>query len=184
MELWSRLIEKCGLYCAYKVKNSNFQYDRGINSGVTGRILLIIELIWDLVAINTSRKFGPDWLRNVVSIALTSKEWTDAWTHRLTDARMTDELPWHKPLWPSASGAQNCRSYPRHKVKSNILYSRASKSIRHGRILPKFDISKILWMSRLSENAGDITRSTVSSVSVKLCEICQFYLSIHSFTWI
>ena len=74
MQLWSRLIEKCGLYCANNVKNSNFQYFRGNNSGVTGRILLTIELIRDLVPINTSCKFGPDWLRNVVSIALTWKE--------------------------------------------------------------------------------------------------------------
>ena len=51
VQLWSRLIEKCGLYCANKVQNSNIQYFRGINSGVTGRISLIIELIWDLVAI-------------------------------------------------------------------------------------------------------------------------------------
>ena len=99
MQLWSRLIEKCGLYCANKVKNSNFQYFRGNNSGVTGRILLIIKLIRDLVARNTSCKFGPDWLRNEVSIALTRKE--------LTDARTTEELPWHKPLRPLASGAKN-----------------------------------------------------------------------------
>ena len=81
MQLWSRLIEKCGLYCANKVKNSNFQYFRGNNRGVTGRISLIIELFWDLVPINTSCKFGPDWFRNVVSIGLTRKELTDAWTH-------------------------------------------------------------------------------------------------------
>ena len=99
VQLWSRPIEKCGLYCANKVKNSNFQYFRGNYSGVAGRISLIIELIRDLVAINTTSKFGPDWLRNVVSITLTRKE--------LTDARMTDELPWHKPLWPLVSGAKN-----------------------------------------------------------------------------
>ena len=103
VQLWSRLIKKCGLYCTNKVKNSNFQYFRSNNSGVTGWILLIIKLIRDLVPINTSCKFGPDWLRNVVSIAPTRKELTNAWTH----ARMTDELPWHKPLWPLASGAKN-----------------------------------------------------------------------------
>ena len=65
---------------------------------VTGRILLIIKFIRSLVAINTSCKFGPDWLRNVVSIARTRKEFTDACT--------VDELPWHKPLWPLASGAK------------------------------------------------------------------------------
>ena len=44
---------------------------RANNFVVTGRILLIIELIRDLVPINTLCNFGPDWLRNVVSIALT-----------------------------------------------------------------------------------------------------------------
>ena len=99
MQVWSTLIEKYGLYYAKKVKNSNFQYFSGNNPGVTGRISLIIELIRDLVPINTSCKFSPDWLRNVVSIALTRKE--------LMDTRTTDELPWHKPLWPLASGAKN-----------------------------------------------------------------------------
>ena len=81
MQLWSTMIEKCGLYCANKVKNSNFQYFRGNNFGATERISLTIEHIQDLVPINTSCKFGPDWLRNVVSIALTRKELTDAQTH-------------------------------------------------------------------------------------------------------
>ena len=26
------------------------------------------------------------------------------------DARTTDKLPWHKPLWPSAIGAKNSHS--------------------------------------------------------------------------
>ena len=60
VQLWFRLIEKFGLYCANKVKNKNFQYFRGSNSGITEWILLIIELIRDLVARNTSCKFGPD----------------------------------------------------------------------------------------------------------------------------
>ena len=67
MKLWSSLIEKCCFYCANKVKNSNFQSLRANNSGVTGRISLIIQLIRNLVPINTSCKFGPDWLRNVVA---------------------------------------------------------------------------------------------------------------------
>ena len=100
VQVWSRLIEKCGLYCANKVKNSNFQYFRGNSSGVTGQFSLTIELIRDLVPINTSCKFGPDWLRNVVSITLARKV--------LTDARTTDELPWRNPIWPLASGAKNC----------------------------------------------------------------------------
>ena len=98
VQLWARLIEKCCVYCANKVKNSNIKSFRANYSGVTKRISLTIKLFRDLVSINTSCKFGSDWLRNVVSIALTTK---------LTDARTTYEPPWHKPLWPLASGAKN-----------------------------------------------------------------------------
>ena len=42
-----------------------------INFRVIGWILLIIQLNRDLVPINTLCNFGPDWLRNQVSIVLT-----------------------------------------------------------------------------------------------------------------
>ena len=47
------------------------QFSRANNCSVTRRILLIIKFIRVLVPINTLCNFGPDWLRNVVSIALT-----------------------------------------------------------------------------------------------------------------
>ena len=97
VQLWSRLIEKCGLYCANKVQKQQFSIFLGNNPGVTGQILLIIELICNLVPIKTSCKFGPDWLRNVVSIALTRKELTDARAHaRRTNCH--DISP--SGLWP------------------------------------------------------------------------------------
>ena len=75
MQLWSRLIEKCGLHRANKVKKKKKkkknQYFRANNSHVTGQILLIFELIRDLMPINTLCNFGLDWLRNQVSITLT-----------------------------------------------------------------------------------------------------------------
>ena len=77
--LWSLATElsrfDCSLFCVNKVKNSNFQYFRANNSGVTE---LTMELIQYLVPINTSCKFGPDWLRNVVSFVLTRKKLKEA----------------------------------------------------------------------------------------------------------
>ena len=76
MQIWSRLIGKCDLY--NRITNRDFQSFRANNSGVTGQILLIIQLIWDLVPINTSCKFGLDLLGNEVSITLTRKKLMDA----------------------------------------------------------------------------------------------------------
>ena len=57
-----------------RFKTAIFNHSRANNFCVTGPILLIIELIRDLVSINTLCNFGPDWLRNVVSIVLTSSK--------------------------------------------------------------------------------------------------------------
>ena len=78
--------------CANKVKNSNFQSFRANNSGVTGRISLIIELIWDLLPINTSCKL---WSRLIGQCGLycANKKKVNG----CMDAH-TDELPWHKHL--------------------------------------------------------------------------------------
>ena len=54
-----------------RFKTAIFNNSWANNFRVTGRILLIIKLIWNLVPINTFCNFGPDWLRNVVSIVLT-----------------------------------------------------------------------------------------------------------------
>ena len=54
-----------------RFKTAIFNNSRANNFRVTGPILLIIELIWDHVSINTLCNFGPDWLRNVDSIVLT-----------------------------------------------------------------------------------------------------------------
>ena len=64
-----------------RFKTATFNHSRAINFCVTMGILLIIKLIQDLVPINTSFKFGPDWLRNVVSITLPRKKLMDAWTN-------------------------------------------------------------------------------------------------------
>ena len=73
VQLWSRLIEKCGLYRALtRFKTEIFHNSRANSFRVTGRISLPIELIRDLVPINTVCNFGPDCWRNVVSIVLTS----------------------------------------------------------------------------------------------------------------
>ena len=54
-----------------RFKTAIFNNSRANNFCVSGQILLIIKLIRYLVPINTSCKFGPDWLRSVVSILLT-----------------------------------------------------------------------------------------------------------------
>ena len=102
-----------------RLKNRKFQSFRANYSGVTKQISVIIELIWDLVPINISCKFGPDWLRNVVCIALTRKT--------LRDASMTDELSWHKPLWPLASGAKNAHKQkePKNNNRGQLVMYRS-----------------------------------------------------------
>ena len=59
------------VYWAKKVENTIFHHSRANNFRVTGPTLLIIKFVWDLVPINTSCKFGPDWLRSQVLFALT-----------------------------------------------------------------------------------------------------------------
>ena len=54
-----------------RLKTQLSHHSRANNFHVTGQISLVIELILDLVPINTSCKFDPDWLRNQVSIPLT-----------------------------------------------------------------------------------------------------------------
>ena len=54
-----------------RFKTVIFNNSRANNFCVTGQISLIIELIWDLVSVNTLCNFGPNWFRNVVSIVLT-----------------------------------------------------------------------------------------------------------------
>ena len=54
-----------------RFKTAIFNNSRANNFSVTREISLIIELIWDLMPINTLCNFGTDWLRNVVSIVLT-----------------------------------------------------------------------------------------------------------------
>ena len=76
--VWSYIKNPSMNVGARAMTNGDYTYEttilnnsRANNFGVTWRILLIIELIWDLVPINTLCNSGPDWLRNVVSIALT-----------------------------------------------------------------------------------------------------------------
>ena len=118
VQLWSRLIEKCGLYCANKVKNSNLQYFRCNNSGVTGRILLTIELIRDLVPINTL--WVQVWSRLIKKCGLypANKKRVNV----CTDTRTMEELPRHKPLWPLASGANKRPKFQPHWATQKVYW--------------------------------------------------------------
>ena len=62
VQVWCRLVNHCRCQSENKVKYSNFSNSRANNSGRSGPMRPIIELIRDLMVIYILSKFGSDWL--------------------------------------------------------------------------------------------------------------------------
>ena len=116
-----------------------FNNSRANNLGVTKQISLIIELIRYLVPINTLCNFGPDWLRNVVSVLLKSFKTTIFNNSMANNFRVTrrilliTELMWDlvpiNTLCNFGPDWQKCGLYCTDKIKNSIVQSfRANNS--------------------------------------------------------